>query len=76
MPISPFRLPIHHSNFPNSPQDLASGVPDTSRKHMPALLRIFVLDRGSIVESGSHEALIRQGGKYAHLFDKQAESYR
>ena len=38
--------------------------------------RIFVLDGGSIVESGSHEALITQGGKYAHLFEKQAESYQ
>ena len=38
--------------------------------------RIFVLEDGSIVESGSHEELVRNGGKYAHLFEKQAESYR
>ncbi|MES0364101.1 MAG: ATP-binding cassette domain-containing protein, partial [Desulfobacteria bacterium] len=38
--------------------------------------RIFVLEDGSIVESGSHEKLVRHGGKYAHLFEKQAQSYR
>jgi ATP-binding cassette subfamily B protein len=38
--------------------------------------RIFVLEDGSIVESGSHEELVRRGGKYAHLFERQAQSYR
>jgi ATP-binding cassette subfamily B protein len=38
--------------------------------------RIFVLENGSIVESGSHEALMERGGKYAYLFEKQAQRYR
>jgi ATP-binding cassette subfamily B protein len=38
--------------------------------------RIFVLDEGRIIESGSHEQLIRLSGKYAHLFEKQAQYYR
>ncbi len=38
--------------------------------------RIFVLEDGSIVENGSHEELVKNGGKYAHLFEKQAQSYR
>lgn len=38
--------------------------------------RIFVLEDGSIVESGSHEELVKHGGKYAHLFEKQAQAYR
>jgi ATP-binding cassette subfamily B protein len=38
--------------------------------------RIFVLEEGSIVESGSHEELVKHGGKYAYLFEKQAQAYR
>ena len=38
--------------------------------------RIFVLDEGRIIESGSHQELIRLGGKYAHLFEKQAQYYQ
>lgn len=38
--------------------------------------RIYVLTDGSIVESGSHEHLIRLGGAYASLFEAQAQHYR
>jgi ATP-binding cassette subfamily B protein len=38
--------------------------------------RIFVFDDGRITESGTHEQLIQLGGKYAHLFEKQAQYYR
>lgn len=38
--------------------------------------RIFVLDRGRIVESGPHDELIRRGGTYAQLFELQARHYR
>ena len=37
---------------------------------------IVVLDRGRIVEQGSHEDLMRQGGTYAGLFTLQARGYR
>ncbi len=37
---------------------------------------IYVIENGRIVESGCHDALIRQAGAYAHLFDIQARSYR
>ncbi|MGZ3298868.1 MAG: ABC transporter ATP-binding protein, partial [Asticcacaulis sp.] len=33
--------------------------------------QILVLDRGEIVERGTHDALIRQGGLYARLAEKQ-----
>jgi ATP-binding cassette subfamily B protein len=38
--------------------------------------RIFVLEDGRIVESGTHDVLVGQGGHYAELFEKQAEHYR
>jgi ATP-binding cassette subfamily B protein len=38
--------------------------------------RILVLEGGQVVESGSHEALLAQGGRYAELFELQAAGYR
>jgi ATP-binding cassette subfamily B protein len=38
--------------------------------------RIFVLDGGKVVEQGTHEALIREGGRYAKLFERQSQHYR
>jgi len=35
--------------------------------------RIVVLDEGRIIESGSHEELVRGGGLYARLAEEQAE---
>jgi ATP-binding cassette subfamily B protein len=36
---------------------------------------ILVLEDGALVEEGSHEALMRLRGRYAHLFDLQAAAY-
>ena len=38
--------------------------------------QIAVLDRGRIVEIGSHEELMQLNGRYAHLFTLQARGYR
>lgn len=38
--------------------------------------RIYMLENGKITESGSHDALIALGGKYAQMFHLQAEKYR
>ena len=38
--------------------------------------RILVLQRGSIVEEGTHRELLALGGKYSELFDLQAAGYR
>ena len=38
--------------------------------------RILVLENGQIIENGSHQELIALGGRYADLFNLQAEAYR
>ena len=38
--------------------------------------RIVVLEDGRIVEVGGHDELMVAGGRYAHLFELQARSYR
>lgn len=38
--------------------------------------RIFMLENGEIIEEGSHDALMAMNGKYAEMFNKQAEKYR
>ena len=38
--------------------------------------RIYVMENGEIVESGSHFELMKMNGKYAYMFNLQAEKYR
>lgn len=37
--------------------------------------RIVVIDRGKIIEDGNHDSLMKDKGKYAKLFNLQAERY-
>ena len=37
--------------------------------------RIFMMEKGKIIESGSHEELMNLNGKYAEMFKLQAEKY-
>ncbi len=36
---------------------------------------VFMMEHGRIIERGNHESLMRQNGKYAEMFKKQAEKY-
>jgi len=38
--------------------------------------RIYMLEKGHIIEQGSHAELMRQNGKYAEMFRLQAEKYQ
>ena len=40
-----------------------------------AMDRLVILDQGRIVESGSHEELIRRGGLYAELWARQSGGF-
>ena len=37
--------------------------------------RIYVMEQGRIIESGSHSSLMSQNGTYAKMFRLQAEKY-
>ncbi|MBR6340544.1 MAG: hypothetical protein IKR64_01450, partial [Treponema sp.] len=38
--------------------------------------RILFLDGGQIVEEGSHDQLMKKGGKYREIFDIQSHYYK
>ncbi len=38
--------------------------------------RILVIENGHLIENGAHQELIALGGRYAELFNLQAEAYR
>ena len=38
--------------------------------------RIYMFDSGCLIEVGSHDELMAQNGKYAYMFNLQAENYR
>ena len=38
--------------------------------------RILVLENGQVIENGPHQELIALNGRYAELFNLQAEAYR
>jgi ATP-binding cassette subfamily B protein len=38
--------------------------------------RIYFIDNGVIAEEGSHDELMKLGGKYAYMFNLQAEKYK
>ena len=38
--------------------------------------RIYMFEKGKIIETGSHNELIALNGKYAHMFNLQAQKYK
>lgn len=37
--------------------------------------RVLLMDGGKLIESGTHAELMARGGKYAEMFEKQAQNY-
>ena len=38
--------------------------------------RVLLIENGGIAEEGTHEELLKQGGRYAYLFDIQSKYYQ
>ena len=43
--------------------------------NMKKVDKILFMERGKLVESGSHKELIKLNGKYAELFEKQSKNF-
>lgn len=71
--------PIAESEIYDKYNDLTGGRTSLYISHRLASTqfcdRIILLANGSIVEEGTHESLIAQGGKYAELFEIQSQYY-
>jgi ATP-binding cassette subfamily B protein len=71
---------------PHSERELFDSVRDVRRGRALLLIshrfasvrsadRIYVLDRGAVIESGSHDELMAADGRYAEMFTLQAAAY-
>lgn len=78
-PTSSVDVRTEHDIFKNFRQ-LAAGRSALLISHRFSTVRmadrIYVLEKGRIVEGGTHEELIRHGGTYANLFEIQAAYYQ
>lgn len=72
---------------PIAEYDLFQAILEESRDHIMFFIShrlssvrnadtVFMLENGSIVEQGTHEELMGQGGKYAAMYQMQARNYQ
>jgi ATP-binding cassette subfamily B protein len=72
--------PIAESDMYNRYSDLTGGRTSIYISHRLASTRfcdrIILIEDGSIIEEGNHDALIKKGGQYANLFEIQSRYYK
>ena len=72
---------------PKAEEEIFANIIDSTRDQIVVLVshrfstvrradKIILLEGGIIAEEGSHKSLIKNKGKYAHLFNLQAKSYQ
>ena len=78
-PTSSLDVQSEHEIF-ESFRDLTAGKMAVLISHRFTTVRmasnIIVIDDGKVIEQGTHEALMKLGGRYSVLFNMQAEAYR
>ncbi len=71
---------------PIAEYELYKGIMDESKGHITLFIShrlssvkdadvVFMLENGAVIEQGTHRELIKQAGKYAEMFNKQARNY-
>ncbi|MDE7295546.1 MAG: ABC transporter ATP-binding protein/permease, partial [Oscillospiraceae bacterium] len=71
---------------PIAEYELYKGIMNESKGHITLFIShrlssvkdadvVFMLENGAVIEQGTHRELMRQAGKYAEMFNKQAQNY-
>ena len=71
---------------PIAEYELYRGIMDESKGHITLFIShrlssvkdadmVFMLEKGTVIEQGSHRELMEQNGKYCEMFTKQAQNY-
>ncbi len=72
---------------PIAEYDLFQAILEESRDHLMFFIShrlssvkdadmVFMLEEGRLIEQGTHEELMEQNGKYAHMYQMQAKNYQ
>ncbi len=71
-PVAEYNLNRHISEFASDKTAIFISHRLSTTRHVD---RIYMFEDGRIVEFGSHDELMRLGGKYAEMFNVQAKNY-
>lgn len=71
---------------PIAEYELYKGIMNESKGHITLFIShrlssvkdadmVFMLENGTVIESGTHRELMEQNGKYCEMFTRQAQNY-
>lgn len=72
-PMAEYELNRHISEYASGKTAIFISHRLSTTRHVD---RIYMFEDGRIIESGSHDELMKANGKYAEMFNVQAENYR
>lgn len=71
-PVAEYKLNKHISEYTEDKTVIFISHRLSTTRHVD---RIYMLEKGQIIEQGSHDELMKLDGKYAEMFKVQAEKY-